>query len=140
MNIMLTPDLENSVLRSCSDLIATNDFYLEKRSAYEVYLLSEKCGIRIMAGISPIGEEQIEFDFFDPRIKDNRRKYYSHTFLLYLDKRSEKRDVLRECPEIKGTFEETLADALKCRATHSIKYRQDILAGDFETWRPENSH
>ena len=83
MNIMLTPDLENSVLRSCSDLIATNDFYLEKRSAYEVYLLSEKCGIRIMAGISPIGEEQIEFDFFDPRIKDNRRKYYSHTFLLY---------------------------------------------------------
>jgi len=135
MNLTYIPDIENIVLKSCKGLMDQCHFSLFKKSKNDVSLLSEKCGIRIMAGISPIGERQIELDFFNPNYSVNP-EYYSHTFLLYLSTRLEPRDVIRTCHEEVENFDESLSESLKCFTSHTLKYRQDILSGDFTSWLP----
>jgi len=136
MSLLYIPDIETAVLSSCKDLIDLYGFNVRRQQKNEFLLISEKCGIRIMAGISPIGERQIEIDFYNPQLEPQRRRYYNHTFLLYIGNRSEPRDVMQACHEEKEDFDETLSDSLKCFTIHTLKYRKDILGGDFSSWLP----
>ena len=141
MSLMYLPEIENIVRTSCKPLIEEYDFQLTKMAKHKVFLTSKKCGVRIMAGISPIGEDQIEIDFFDPRVDEVERKYIDDTFLLYIYTRLEPRDVIDDCIKneirIEHDFDETIRIALKCFTAHTLKYRQDILNGDFTSWLPK---
>jgi hypothetical protein len=138
---MYLPEIENIVRTSCRALIEGYNFQLTKIAKHKVFLTSEKCGIRIMAGISPIGEDQIEIDFFDPTVSEADRKYIADTFLLYIYTRHEPPDVIHNCIKneirIEHDFDETIRIALKCFTAHTLKYRQDILNGDFTSWLPK---
>jgi hypothetical protein len=140
---MYLPEIESIVRQSCKNLIIEYGFIVTRIAKHKVYLTSEKCGIRIMAGISPIGEQQIEIDFFDPQFGGPERKYIADTFLLYIYTRHEPRDVIDDCikNEIRTeqNFDETIRIALKCFTAHTLKYRQDILNGDFTSWLPGNA-
>ena len=136
MTLLNVPDIEKIVSASCNDLIDKYRFTVQKTSKNEIHFVSAACGIRIIAGISPIGERQIDIDFYDPGSPNERRKYYSDLFLLYLKTRAEPRDILNAFQAEKGSFEETLAESLKCFSAHTMKYREDILHGDFSTWLP----
>ena len=136
MTLLNVPDIEKIVSASCKDLIDKYRFAVQKKSKNEIHLVSAACGIRIIAGISPIGERQIDIDFYDPNCRGEKRMYYSDLSLLYLKTRAEPRDILNTFQAEKGSFEETLAESLKCISAHTMKYREDILDGDFSTWLP----
>lgn len=137
---MYIPEIEDIVLESCAQLIKQYNFYLSKIAKNKVELISERCGIKVVAGISPIGEPQIEIDFFDPLENEAKRRYFNNTFLLYINTRSEPSDVIDKCLKeyvrTEGTFEETIRIALTCFTAHTLKYRTDILNGDFTSWLP----
>jgi hypothetical protein len=140
MTLIQIPEIENIVQASCKDLIKQYAFVLKTLRKNEVILMSEKCGISITAAVSPIGEDQIDIVFFDPCQHEHKRHNYSHTFLLYINTRLEPWDVLDKCVEQEfrknNTFNETIRIALKCFTAHTLKYRQDILNGDFTSWLP----
>ena len=142
MTLSYIPEIENTVLTSCADLISQFNFTIHKISKNDVLLLSEKCAINISAAISPIGEEAIDIRFFDPSDGVNSRRYFSNMFLLYINTRREPRDVMNEClkneVEREPTFEETIRIALTCFTAHTLKYRRDILNGDFTSWLPKS--
>lgn len=132
MSLLYIPDIRQSVLESCKDLIANYKFSMHVKDINVVELISKKCGVRIVAGISPIGESQIDFDFYDPRSKE--RKYYSDFMLYHLYTRAEPKDIMNNCDADVESFDETVRRRLKCFADHTLKYRTDILEGDFESW------
>lgn len=132
MSLLYIPDIRQSVLESCEELIRKYQFSVRVRDINKVELLSEKCGISIAAAISPIGEREIEIDFYDPLAKE--KKNFNDILLLYLDTRAEPKDIVRNCNAEVESFDETVRRSLKCFAEHTLKYRTDILEGDFESW------
>lgn len=136
MTLAYTPEINRIVLDACRQLIDQYGFTAEQKAKNETDLVSKTCGIKIIAGISPLGERTIRIDFYDPRCSEPRREYYSHTLLMYLRSRAEPWDIISSCPQDKDDFDETLQDALQCFAAHTLKYRKDILEGDFTTWIP----
>lgn len=139
MSLVYTPEIREIVETSCKDLIDQYRFCIEQKGPNLIFLTSENCGIRICAGISPIGERQIDFDFFDPRRKPDDRKMYADFDLLNSPTRSEPRDIMDSCPEEKDSFDDTVRDALECFTRHTLKYRKDILGGDFTSWIPHST-
>lgn len=136
MTLLNVPYIQKIVTASCKALIDEYKFSVLGKSKNEIHLVSASCGIRIIAGISPIGERQIDIDFYDPNSRAEKRKYYSDLFLLYLKTRAEPRDILNTFQAEKGSFEETLAESLRSFSAHTMTYRRDILHGDFSTWLP----
>lgn len=138
MTLAYIPEIENIVIESCNDLIRQYGFRLEKLEKNHVELLSAKCGIKILACVSPIGEEQLDIDFFDPREKETERKYYSDIFLFHINTRMEPHDTsaaFQDAP--RETFDDVIRIALRRFTAHTLKYRQDILNGDFTSWLPK---
>ena len=129
-------EIEPIVFDSCSELINRYEFKIKRESYHTVFLISESCGIRIVAGTSTIGEYQIEFSFFDPRIEIKKRKYYSNTSLLYNSIRKEPIIEIIDKNEdaVFSSFENLLKNHLRSFVSHTLKYRKDILNGDFTSW------
>lgn len=129
-------DILQIVANSCSELAIQYQFAIEKTSCSTVILSTTKCGIKIVAGLTPIGDYQIEIKFFDPIEKESTRKYYSHTSILYNITRKEPLDIIDSCEKdllTSHTISQMLTSSLKCFTLHSLKYRKDILSGDFQT-------
>jgi hypothetical protein len=141
MTFMYIPEIEHIVLESCKDLIDEFHFRVQKLSKNHIHLFSTKCAINISAGISPIGEDELNIDFFDPADPIDKRIYFSDVFLLYVNTRREPRDVMDHClqkeTERERTFDKTIRIALTCFTLHTLKYRRDILNGDFTSWLPK---